>query len=76
MYGIQSKPASKIFRQMPVFSDIVCQFPVSWQVHLLYLNCSGSAYADSTATSGGSTLVIFENFLVFYFAFSKFLIIV
>ena len=47
------------------FLKILC-----WR--FLYLPCSGSACSDFTEGFGWSTLVVFENFLVFYFPFSQF----
>ena len=35
---------------------------VSWLMHFLYLNCSGSACSNCAKASDSSTVVIFENF--------------
>lgn len=41
-------------------------------MHLLYLHCSGSASSDCTEGSGWSALVVFDDFLVFYFPLTQF----
>ena len=47
------------------------QLPVKY-IHFFFLHCSGSACSDCTEGSGSSILVVFENFLAFYFSFSPF----
>ena len=41
-------------------------------MHFLYLHYSGCVCSNCTEDSGSSTLVVFENFLVFQFPFSQF----
>ena len=53
----------------PVFPSIPViprQFPGK---HFICLHCSDPAYSDCTEGFGSSTLVDFENFLVFHFPF-------
>ena len=62
-------PSWELSRYTNIFRLI---WSVSRQINCPHLNCPGFACSDSAEASGSSTLVGFENFLVFFFLFLNF----